>query len=122
MKLEKKMIKGSQHIEAPDSYTIISYQNYLDTVMNEYGDCSITDESDYDEGPSYVIHFEVLESDEALADRQKRHDLAEERKLNPTDKQKAREIRLAAEKERKRLMNEKKEKKMLADLKLKYEV
>ena len=123
MKLEKKIITASASLDSPDDHgTLDAYVRYLEEVIVQYGpDAAIDDDGGYDESSRFIIYYEILESDEQLAVRQARHDKAEERKMNPSDKALARAKRLADEKEAKRLHVEKQEKKLLAELKSKYE-
>jgi hypothetical protein len=124
MKLEKKLISSSERIEAPDDHeTLAGYVAYLESLIVEYGeDATITNEAGYDEGPYYTVHFEVLESDEQLALRQKRHDKAEERKMNPSEKALAKAKREAEKQEAKAKAIELQERKLLAKLLAKYPV
>ena len=123
MKLEKKIITASASLDSPDAYTLYTYVQYLEEVIVQYGpDASIEDDDGYDETSRFIIRYEILESDEQLAFRQARHDKAEERKMNPSDKALAKAKRVADEKEAKRLHVEKQEKKLLETLKAKYEV
>ena len=124
MKLEKKIIKASASLDSPDTRgTLDAYVRYLEEVIVQYGpDASIEDDAGYDEGSRFIIRYEILESDEQLAVRQVRHDKAEERKMNPSDKALAKAKRVADEKEAKRLHVIAQEKKLLETLKAKYEV
>ena len=124
MKLKKKIITASASLDSPDAHgTLDAYVRYLEEVIVQYGpEASIEDGAGYDEGSRFIIHYEILESDEQLAVRQARHDKAEERKMNPSDKALAKAKRVADEKEAKRLHVEKQEKKLLETLKAKYEV
>ena len=123
MKLEKKIIKASASLDSPDAYTLNTYVQYLEEVIAQYGpDAFIEDDAGYDEASRFIIRYEILESDEQLAVRQARHDKAEERKMNPSDKALAKAKRVADEKEAKRLHVIAQEKKLLETLKAKYEV
>ena len=124
MKLDKKIIKASASLDSPDGHgTLDAYVRYLEDMIVQYGpEAFIEDDGGYDEGSRYTIHYEILESDEQLAVRQARHDKAEERKMNPSDKVLAKAKRVADEKEAKRLHVIAQEKKLLETLKAKYEV
>jgi hypothetical protein len=124
MKLEKKIITASASLDSPDIHsTLDAYVRYLEEIIVQYGpEAVIEDDAGYYESSRFIIHYEILESDEQLAFRQARHDKAEERKMNPSDKALAKAKRVADEKEAKRLHVEKQEKKLLETLKAKYEV